>query len=242
MASHFSDIGFVFNNQGDMEAYLSSIFDKGKEIPSKNGFYRLVTVDSSIELWFSGKRKILSRKEIITGIELHYKSETVIPVRFGHWINPKDDSNYEAMVLHDNGTEIPFVVNIPNAYMYRDIKEGEAMRLQVACFAEELQLYDTEEEYFSSQEKEPRFAAESFLPTGAFNLGKSETTAAAALSGHIIHFEKRINSHTGCGYYLFSVACLGAVYTILADVSLVDKQPRLGGILQGSFWVSGKPL
>ena len=41
-------------------------------------------------------------------------------------------------------------------------------------------------------------------------------------------------------YYYFAISCQNAVFDILVDEDIVTKEPKIGGILNGTFWLSGK--
>ena len=48
MPSHYSDMGFSFNNADEHTAFLQKVFDSGVDVPSKNGTYRKVVIDENV--------------------------------------------------------------------------------------------------------------------------------------------------------------------------------------------------
>lgn len=242
MASHYSDIGFIFNSADNLKKFLMDIFDKGIPIRSKHGRYQYVVVDDKIEFWIH-----LDKRNAVLGLDFHFASNNTIPIRFDHWIAP--DSNDDRLSgsiyvwYQRNGDLFPFVIDVPNADLYRKIRKNEILIIQVACFAEELFLYDSDEEYDASQGGEPKFHSEFFIPSGTFSLSDTEDkepSANAIFSGHIKAFEKRKNSIHGLEYYYFTTECQGALFDIAADSEMIHKEPVVGGVLKGSFWMSGK--
>lgn len=245
MPSHCSDMGFSFNNADEYTAFLQKIFDGGKDVPSKNGNYRKIVIDEKIEFWIQRMRSgLFKRKSRIAGVEFHFSSANSTLVRFDHWIKPKENLSGEAYVWAIyNGEELfPMVINMPDADLHIGLKNGDKIKVQLACFSEETSLFDTKEDYEKSQTTEPKYSAEFFIPSGTFSPDGTEKkpTSDIMFSGYILSAEKRTNSYTSEGYYYFAVRCQGIVFDVLADTAFITREPKIGGILSGSFWVSGK--
>ena len=245
MPSHYSDIGYSFGSSEEHIDYLQKIYDGGKDVPSKNGTYRKVVIDGKIEFWIQTKKsRPFKQKASVVGVEFHFSSANSNTLRFESWVEPKEDLSGEAYVwcVYDGGDLFPMVVNMPDADLRHDLKNGDMIKVQLACFAESLNLFDTKEEYDESQTSEPKFSDEYFIPSGTFNPDGTEKkpTSDVMFSGHILSAEKRTNSHTSGEYYYFTVKCRGIIFDVLADTAFVTKKPKVGGILSGSFWVSGK--
>ncbi|MCL2044762.1 MAG: hypothetical protein FWG88_00055 [Oscillospiraceae bacterium] len=245
MPSHYSDIGFTINNVEEFTSFIHQLYESGVDVPSINGTYRKVVIDEKIEFWIQiVKSELFERQASIVGVEFHFSSTNINPFRFDYWIEPKENLSGEAYVwsLYDGDDSFPMVINIPNADLYVGLQNDDIINVQLACFAEELNLYDSKEEYEKSQTTELKFSDEYFIPSGTFNLDGSDMTPTSDImfSGYILSIEKRTNSFTGNEYFYFTVRCQGIVFDVLADPALIKKDPKIEGILSGSFWVSGK--
>ena len=249
MASHCSDMGFDFKDVAELIDFAKNIYIKGKDIPLKNGAYRLVTIDKRIEFWIQFDKPKFFQSPKFLDLEFHYSSDNFIPIAFDRWIEPLQNLSGKAIVwyLQDDKEVFPIVVNIPNAAQYYNkLKKGEKLKMQVSCFCEELVLFATSEEFYDDQKErnaknntEATFADESFIPSGMFgNNDNPEPTAI--FNGRITAYERRINSYADNDYYYITVECQGTTFDVLADPDLVAEDPKIGGILHGSFWLSGK--
>jgi hypothetical protein len=115
--------------------------------------------------------------------------------------------------------------------------------LQLSAFAHDIKGFQSEEEYFNAQEGEMKFAVESFIPSGLFKPdGESATppVAQAIFSGRIIDTQKRTNAYTNKAYVWAKVSVLGDEIDVVADPEIIEGEMVNGGILSGSFWLTGR--
>ena len=117
-----------------------------------------------------------------------------------------------------------------------------AVTLQVAAFAHELTLFESEDEYDAhlSLSESLKFAATAFIPSGLFCPEPAPPLAHAIFTGRIEAWERRYNGATGEPFYALLVRTLGGTYDVVADPSQVEVTPTVGGIARGSFWLSGR--
>jgi len=116
--------------------------------------------------------------------------------------------------------------------------------MQIAAFAHEVECYDTEDDFNASQSADgPRMAPESFIPSGLFHPDGGETSlpeARVIMNGRVLSAERRTNVFTKQPFVTALVQTVGGTYDAVIDVSLLDRAPKVGGILSGSFWLSGR--
>lgn len=237
MPNHYSDIGFTIKSTDDLRNMLRALMPAGKIERRWFCRYWLITVDAHIEFW-----QHMKSRNALTSFEMHYGSSNSFTVKFDRWTNlRKDRAAGTACVWFDD--LFPIIVDMPNAGFHRHLKKGQSLHLQVACFAEELDLFDTDAAYGAAQAGDGmQYAAEFFIPIGTFSAeGKAKDPSADALfAGHIVSFEKRTNSFSGQTYFHFVVTCQGALFDVVADSALVTADPAVGGILKTACWISGK--
>lgn len=235
--SHYSDMGFSIKRLEDIQILIDNLYHRGISIPSSNGSYTVITVDENIEFW------VQLRGSKFVGLEFHYGSSNNIKVKFVSYIKDEEASKLGGAIHVWYGDEFPMILDVPNLDSYKDLKEDDLIDVQVAAFADSLDIYDNKEEFDLSQKEEVKFAHESFIAKGMFqNDENAPYQAYAAFSGTINSFKKCTNSYSRREYYHFEVSCLGVVFDVLADPKFILKEPRIGGILKGEFWMSGKIL
>jgi hypothetical protein len=114
--------------------------------------------------------------------------------------------------------------------------------VQIAAFAHELSVFRSEREFQDSQTGELKFATESFIPSGLFTPG-GETTdpprAHAVFTGRILEAGTRWNALMNRPFRWATVQTYGGTFDVVMDPDLVEVEPVPGGILSGSFWLSG---
>lgn len=134
-------------------------------------------------------------------------------------------------------------VDSPDFYL-TPLHPPEIVEVQLAAFAHELKLFETEAAYQSDGEKDqPRMAEESFIPAGLFKPGGSNIEppeAYAVFTGRILETERRQNPVSGEPFYWAMVKTLGGRIDVVASPELVTTPIVKGGILSGSFWLSGR--
>lgn len=237
MPSHYSDIGFFVEKVEDIADLINRFYEKGNNVIAKHGDYRLIIIDDFIEFWVQIKRNKL------IGLEFHYSSDNFIKIKFGGYIKNKKNSKMSG-AIQINSNLCPIIVDVPNLDLYRNLKDGDILHMQIAAFAEELFIFNNKEEFYAAQEEEDiKYSTEFFIPTGMFNTDKKNPPEGYAMfSGIIKSFERRVNSISSKEYYYFTVECQGLTFDILADKDFITKEPVVGGFLKGSFWMSGKIL
>lgn len=87
-----------------------------------------------------------------------------------------------------------------------------------------------------------KFASQSFIPSGLFNLSGSDAPARAEaiFAGHVRETERRTNQLTGDEFVWCLVDSLGGSFDVVIDPELLSNAPRVGGVVHGSFWLSGR--
>jgi hypothetical protein len=244
--SNFSNIGFHIKSEQELYNLAEKIYRIGKTEVVKNGKYVVYSDSSGAELWLQ-----VDRENSLIGINPHYngsskrlvclteaiqRSDSILDGAFYCWANPAEQNN------PDSG-EYPFVFDLPNAKTIGEINFPYNVEIQLSAFAQEISLYNSEDEFKSEQTAEVKFATQSFLPMGLFKPeGESiePPDAIGMFTGIIKDFDIKVNSFTKNHFYWFLVNTLGGEIDIVADPILTIDKPRLNGIIQGQFWLTGQ--
>jgi hypothetical protein len=67
----------------------------------------------------------------------------------------------------------------------------------------------------------------------------------AIFGGTILRYEQRVNAATDLSFHHFEVETLGGVFDVVVEDEIVaqaTKAPQQGGLLKGTFWMSGRVL
>ena len=247
--SNLSDIGFPIKGEEDINEMIQNVARYVEEVPCLNGFYYRFTDDSGAEIYlqtnqgqeiigfnphFAGKsrRKVTLTKSI-------ERDSSELDGGFHVWANPAEENNPES-------GEYPFVFDVPDFRTIGKIKFPQDFEIQLTAFASnEFKIYESEQDYYDSQSSETTFAAKSFVPSGLFS--PDENTPAiepprpfGIFTGEIKEYELKTNMLRKEQFYWFLVETLGGEVDVVADPKLIETEPKIGGILSGQFWLSGK--
>jgi hypothetical protein len=248
--SNLSDIGFPARGDEEIYAMIQSVLPFVKIVPCPQGIYYVFTDDSGAEMYLQANHS----QELI-GFNPHFKGKSKRSVGltksierdsseldggYHAWANPSEKDNPETT------GEYPFVFDAPDFRTAGEIDFPKTMEIQLTAFASnEFQIFASEQEYYDSQKDEIKMASKSFIPSGMF-LPDDKTTPIepprpiGLFAGEIKDFELKTNSISKVNFYWFLVETLGGEVDVVADPKLITTEPKIGGIISGQFWLSGK--
>lgn len=248
MASHFSTIGLNLNDEQEFYKYFELTFENGERIKTKSGTYVFWDIRDGVELWGQ-----LDKRNNAIGLNPHFTGSSKMKVRIMNKVEDNDntvlDGSYYcwANPMNDEDTEgeYPFVFDLPNMALYDDVKLPQIVTVQLAAFAHEVKVYENEEEYDKLQTEEVKWASKSFVPSGLFSLevdgGVTEPPQAEAiLTGIVLETKTIKNAYTNNQFVYAKVDSLGGEFDVVIDPEILIKEVKVGGIIQGEFWISGK--
>lgn len=246
MPNHFSSIGIPIHSQDELLELAEQAADEAETIETSAGCYLRWASPSGAELWLQ-----LDADNEMVGLNPHFSGESRVRVgltarvsrpeateldsAFHGWADPRDGDP-------ENGS-YPFVFDSPDARCHNNLELPAIVEAQIAAFAQETNVFESEAAYAASQTGEVKFASQSFIPSGLFTPGdgKAEPPEALAIfTGHILKAELRTNELTGGNFWWVLVESLGGVFDVVIDPELLAVPPRVGGVLSGSFWLSGR--
>lgn len=252
--SNLSDIGFPVRSEQDVNTMIERLIEQELEpVRCLHGFYLKFVDASGAEIYLQG-----SRDQELVGFNPHFAGESRRTVGLTTKIERDSselDGGFHAWAAPSGeGVEIsgeyPFVFDVPD-FRTVQIEDFPAVRdIQLTAFASnDFQMFASEEEFDSSQDAEVKYAAKSFVPTGllAFDeadesLDLSVVRPIGMLSGEIKKFELKTNQLTNENFYWFLVETYGGEIDVVADSHLIPAEPKIGGIVRGQFWLSGRIL
>jgi hypothetical protein len=249
MPSHFSTIGFDLRTGDQLLTLANQVTPASRILRCAKGRYLCWNGGRGEELWlqvggdgalmgmnphFSGKASL----RIGLQSRVHRDTDTALNGAFHGWADPQDASS-------DSGA-YPLVFDSPDAALHDKLHLPAIVPVQIAAFAHEITLFPSLADYESSQQGgELHFASKSFIPSGLFSPdGKSTDPpdAFAIFTGHVLESARRTNALTGNPFHWALVDTYGGQYDVVIDPQLSPDLPQPGGIVSGSFWLSGRLL
>jgi hypothetical protein len=249
--SNLSDIGFPTRSEQDINDMISHVLEHTETVRCPQGFYLKFSDASGAEIWLQGN----FQQELI-GFNPHYagqsrrrvgltqsitRESSELDGGFHAWANP---TNEDVEISGD----YPFVFDAPNFRLSEISQFPLICEIQLTAFASnDFKIFADEKDYDENQPNDLKFAAKSFVPAGLFafdaddkTVDLSEVRPIGSLSGEIKAFELKTNQLSGNEFYWFLIDTFGGEADVVADVKLIASEPKIGGIVSGQFWLSGK--
>uniref|UniRef100_UPI002611E03D hypothetical protein n=1 Tax=uncultured Agitococcus sp. TaxID=1506599 RepID=UPI002611E03D len=212
----------------------------------KEGVYSVFSDNSGAELFIQ-----FNKNNEFLGVNPHFKGkskrtvclintverpESELDGAFYGWADPSEKNNPDSGLY-------PFVFDLPDFKTIGQIDFPKNFEIQLTAFAQELSIYDNEQQYNESQTSEPKWATQSFVPSGLFSFEEKDPDPPQAFSiftGIIKQYERKLNELTHEEFYWLLIDTLGGEIDVVADIRFFEKEPVVMGIVQGQFWLSGQ--
>ncbi|MBE8519652.1 hypothetical protein ILP97_19480 [Amycolatopsis sp. H6(2020)] len=117
--------------------------------------------------------------------------------------------------------------------------------LVLAALAEDVTVHADAEAYYASQDDDGlKFAADHFIPSGAFPLADPPPgwtpSAHALFAGEIIEAETPVNTVTGTAFHRIRVRTIAAIELDVAIAATdLERPPARGNIVTGTLFLTG---
>lgn len=248
MPSHFSTIGFPVESEDDLIALANSIAEEAEVIEISEGLYVRWQSSSGAQIWLQ-----VDRDGDLVGMMPHFAGTsrvragltarimrpdaTALDGAFHAWADPPDDK--------PEAGEYPFVFDAPDFCRHSGLTLPYLASIQLAAFAHEIDVYDSVDAFDETQTGEVRFASQSFIPSGMFTPEGGETDPPEAygmFTGHVVQSARKRNEVTDQAFHWALVESHGASFDVVIDPEMLDVEPKVGGVVSGSFWLSGLVL
>jgi hypothetical protein len=253
MASHFSSIGFPVAADEDIEALVEQTVENGTPVDAHRGRYLRWSPGAGAELWAG-----VDHGNNLRAFNPHVTGSSRVPIRATS-LDTGDPAWFLEGSLHgwvvseasppgDSRSDVfPLMLNLPDFDRhYGRLTCPSLITVQVAAFAHELRCFVDDDAFYAATERprvdaEPlRFNAESFIPSGLFHSPGDAPRAEAIVAGHIEVIEHRRNPASGQAFAYLRVRTYGPmVLDVVADPTILEGKPGIGGVVYGTFWLSG---
>ncbi|SSY81160.1 hypothetical protein [Alysiella crassa] len=246
--NHFDNIGFVNHNETELNQIIEQTCQNlTAQYPHQNGWYGVHSDPSGAELWFG-----INHENGLENIELHFNGicQQQIGVNaliqydeqtgaiYG-WANGKNFENGECV-----DGDMPLVFCVPDFFRLPENLVQSSISVQLCAFAEDVKVFENQEEFDKSQENEEmKWATQAFITSGMFVDEGVPYQPYAILNGIIQSFELKTNFFTKQAFYHCTIQTLGMeLDAVFAAEHFSDKPLQKGNIVQGTYYLSGKVL
>jgi hypothetical protein len=241
MADHFGCVGVPVESAEYLVGIAERAATTAVAISARGGTYYHWADPSGAELWiqadgegqFLGINPHFSGESVIEFVltdSIHREAEGALEGAFHGWVAP-DESGESGLY--------PMVFDSPCALTHADLAFPHRARVQVAAMPQEVRLFETEEAYDSGDVDTPGFASQFFVPSGLFG---ADPQAVGVMTGLITKVERLTNGLTEASFWWLLVESLGGSFDVVAAPSDFVESPAVGGVIYGTFWLSGRLL
>ena len=240
MVSHYSSIGISTTDSEELVTIAQRATETARSVSTSHGAYLRWTCPSGAELWLQ-----VNKQSEVIGLHPHFAGDSSMNIRIESVVRRPDQSVLDgAFRAWANETEkrsgdYPFVFDCANFRSIAGAAPPALGSVQLAAFALTADSYLTEEEFDAAQDPQMQYASQSFIPIGMFGDGRSPAESTAMFTGKVLAAETRRNSLTDGAFQWVKVDTYGGVYDVVLDSELLPALPPAGGLLSGTFWLSG---
>ncbi len=260
MAGHFDSIGFPADDEEELAPLIRRARVEGDQLEllgaeaGYGGRYICWNAGGNAQLWLA-----VDEKNRIARVDPHFagrgRADVVLERSYDYDEGEPAPPAGGVVVTVAPGTaeETRAAIDLPAYGRFWDMAcdaDGNAL-MQVAAFCHggvALPDDDAFVQFMDEQRQEGEhlaFATESFLPVGL--LAETDASAPdlppalARLSGRVLEAKRVTNPQTGRAFWSALVKTAGMTLDVVADDEQLDGVPVRGGIVAGSFWLSGLP-
>jgi hypothetical protein len=254
MSSHFSDIGFPVSDIEAFKDLVQKASHTGRCMRSPNGYYVCWSPGAGAELWAQA-----NAEHELVGLHPHFAGAARMRMGLTDIItdpeNPLDGSIRgwaDPRPENPQSGAYPLMLDLPDFDLVRSrLRCPAVLTVQVAAFAHSVRCFADDASLYAWQDPKGGMAAESFIPIGLlpkeFLSGDSPSQqsdespgANAFLSGHVRSHHLCANPETGNSFHHVHLRTLGGEVDVVGDPAVVSGEPVVGGVIQGTFWLSGR--
>jgi hypothetical protein len=242
-----STIGLPVARRKDFKRLASRAVSEGEAVPVDVGEYRVLRSETGAELWAG-----VDRRGKLRALTPHFGGSARTHARMLQRIARADDTIFDGTLdgwavdgltaaAGDESRDItPLRFDVPDARAHATLRLPAVAEVQIAAFAYESSWTREVAAFKAAQATEELpFADQAFAYLDVFD-EDPERPADAMLTGRVVQTEVRVNELTDVGFRWASVVTLIGEIDVVADPAVVAGEPTAGGVVEGTFWLSGR--
>jgi hypothetical protein len=250
VATYLSTLGFTGGEGTDLETLAKKCFQNGRAMRGPKGTYIAWGLGNGIEVWIQ-----LSPSEELVGLNPHFFGKTRASAGLTHRVTRGGypmDGGFVALA-QPYGSEpirgtVRFVFDTPNFLHHEELKLPVITTVQLTAFAQQCAFVDSDKDFAALAARQgTNLTSEAFVPLGF--VGKNREPLAEPLAtamvwamvcGLILDSQQITNPMTKISFWWLRIRNLAGEMDVVASAELVQRPPKVGGILQCSAWISGR--
>jgi hypothetical protein len=242
-----STIGLPVARRKDFKRLGSRAVSEGEAVPVDGGEYRVLRSETGAELWAG-----VDRRGKLRALTPHFGGCARTNARMLQRIARAEDTMFDGALdgwavdglpaaADDESRDItPLRFDVPDARTHATLRLPAVAEMQIAAFAYESSWTQDVAAFNAAQATEDApFAEQAFAYLDVFD-EDPERPADAMLTGRVVETEVRVNELTDVGFRWASVVTLIGEIDVVADPAVVVGEPSAGGVVEGTFWLSGR--
>ncbi|NGZ76965.1 hypothetical protein [Saccharibacillus alkalitolerans] len=245
MINHMTTLGFHLQEEEELLDLADYAYKNGTPFETEKGIYVRLEAGGGAELWLQ-----LNREQVAIGMQPHFTGAGLMEIGIEGEVQREEANELDGTFYAWAGPGRPgeglysFVFDLPDRDRYGPLTQPILQHVQLAAFAHELNVFGSEAEYnlfrLGQSPGEPIAPPESFVSNGLTEHG-GQPISTAAFGGRVLRAGWMKNELTGLRFHWALVRTLGGDIDVVADERLVgEREIREGGILSGTFWLSGR--
>ena len=248
MPSAFSTIGVpLVDSEEDYDAWARRTAGDGQALSVAKGEYRILTSNAGPQLWAA-----VDRQGRVVALTPHYAGTAVCRARLTGRINRSDESRFEGAyegwavseslksAADASWDTVPLLFDAPDFLAHLELRLPALVDVQIAAFAFECTWHRDLEAFDAAQATaELPLAEQAFLYLDVFQ-DDPQRAATAILSAEVAETALQVNELSGDNFRWASAHTLIGDLDIVADPAVVEGEPTAGGLVNGTFWLSGR--
>jgi tetratricopeptide (TPR) repeat protein len=245
MANHMTAVGFPVTSNAMFEHYAVITQWNGEQIPHEVGTYHRLPAGGGVELWLE-----TDRDKFLMQMNPHFFGPARMRVRIeGRVQTPRGNitnNAFQGWALSDGDTGeehdgFPLVFDSPDFHLYDHLELPVIERVQLAAFAETLDLFADETEFSNANADGLPYAVESFVPLDNFSTREGDPSIAyARISGRVIETKVIENQRTPNSFCWAKLETYCGEVDVVVDPAILPRPVVAGDIVAGFFWLSGR--
>lgn len=238
-------VGFPVNSDEDFGHYAVIAQFNGEPITHPSGLYRRLTAGGGVELWLE-----TDEGDGLRQMNPHFLGPSRMRLRIeSRMQTPRGDvmnNAFQAWALGDEDADhhgvFPLVFDSPDFHLYDDMELPVIEQVQLAAFAETIDLFANEHEFTEANCGGLPYAVKSFVPLHNFSSFREgdPSVAYARISGRVLQTEIIENQRTPKSFCWLKLETYCGEVDVVVDPALLHRPIVSGDIVAGLFWLSGR--
>ncbi|HYX28322.1 MAG TPA: tetratricopeptide repeat protein [Pyrinomonadaceae bacterium] len=245
MSNHMTALGFPVTSDSTFGHYAAMTQINGEPISHAFGGYRRLPAGGGAELWLETDRNgsiVQMNPHFFGAAQMRVRIEARIQTARGAITN--NAFKGWALSKHDDDEAsdgFPIVFDSPDFHLYDSLELPIIEPVQLAAFAETLDVFSDETELGNADAGGLPYAVKAFVPLHNFKLREDDTSVAyARISGPVIETKLIENLFTPDSFCWAKLETYCGEVDIVVDPAILPRPLMDGDIVAGIFWLSGR--